>query len=48
MCWNPPKFKVLGIWLNDDLENIEDLNFNDKYYETKKLFNIWAKRQAHH
>ena len=46
MCWNPPKFKVLGIWLNNDLENIEDLNFNDKYYETKKLFNIWAKRSS--
>lgn len=44
MCWNPPKFKVLGIWLNNNLENLDDLNFQDKYYETKRLFNIWAKR----
>ena len=44
MCWNPHKFKILGIWFTYNLENIENLNLNDKFFEIQKLMNIWLKR----
>ena len=31
MDWNPPKFKILGIWLTADLTDCETLNYNDKF-----------------
>ena len=33
MEWNPPKFKILGIWFTNDLKECEVLNFNDKFLE---------------
>ena len=44
MAWNPPKFKLLGLWFTNNLENMSELNFTDKFIEIKKLFNIWLKR----
>ena len=44
MIWNPDKFKILGIWLTQDLSNIHTINYNDKLSEIKLLFNIWSKR----
>ena len=44
MTWNPPKFKILGLWFTCDLEGMEKINTFDKYLEAKTLFNCWAKR----
>ena len=46
MTWNPPKFKILGLWFTNNLEEMEKINTRDKYLETKKLFNCWAKRST--
>ena len=42
--WNPPKFKILGIWFTNDLENCARLNFDTKFQEVKSLFIIWLRR----
>ena len=44
MSWNPPKFKILGLWYTNDLTSMSELNFKEKMLETKKLFMIWSKR----
>ena len=44
MTWNPTKFKILGIWFTYNLDNMETLNYNDKFNEVKQLFNIWLQR----
>ena len=44
MCWNPQKFKLLGLWFTPNLQKMEDLNTVDKFYETKILFKQWLKR----
>ena len=44
MEWNPPKFKILGVWFTNDLQNCENLNYTEKFLETKKLFFAWMKR----
>ena len=46
MNWNPPKFKILGLWFTCDLHKMEKMNTYDKYIETKVLFNCWAKRST--
>ena len=46
MNWNPPRFKILGLWFTHDLQEMEKLNTYDKYLETKMLFNCWAKRST--
>ena len=43
-CWNPPKFKILGIWFAGDLESCTRLNFDAKLQEVRTLINIWMKR----
>ena len=43
--WNPPKFKVLGIWFTNDLQNCANINYNEKLADIKHLFKIWIKRQ---
>jgi len=42
--WNPPKFKILGVWLTADLTDCEEYSYNNKFSEMKILFNIWIKR----
>ena len=42
--WNPPKFKILGVWLTADLIDCEEINYNNIFSEIKILFNIWIKR----
>ena len=42
--WNPPKFKILGVWLTADLTDCEEINYNNTFSEMKILFNIWIKR----
>ena len=44
MEWNPPKFKVLGMWFTNDLTDCEKINYNDKFTEIKNLFRMWMKR----
>jgi hypothetical protein len=44
MTWNPQQYKILGLWYTNNLERMAELNFTDKFNETKKLFNIWMKR----
>ena len=45
MNWNPDKFKILGLWFTDDLEECVNINFRDKLEEIRKLYKIWIKRQ---
>ena len=40
MEWNPPKFKVLGIWFTSDLDNYEKNNYSEKFAEVKGLLRI--------
>jgi len=42
--WNPPKFKVLGVWFTNDLKNCENINYSEKFLEIKKLIQLWIKR----
>ena len=42
--WNPPKFKILGIWFTNDPESCAWLNFDTKFQEVKSLFIIWLRR----
>lgn len=44
MEWNPPKFKVLGVWFTNNIKNCENINYSEKFEETKKLFQQWMKR----
>ena len=44
MEWNPHKFRVLGVWFTNDLNNCENINYAEKFAETKKLFQAWMKR----
>ena len=43
--WNPPKFKILGIWFTNDLKNCYDINYQEKLADVKHLFKVWVKRQ---
>ena len=43
--WNPTKFKILGIWFSNDLQNIAEINYSDKLIEVKQLFKSWTRRQ---
>ena len=45
ICWNPAKFKVLGIWFSNDLAECIAMNYNDKHLEIKQMYKIWLKRQ---
>ena len=44
MQWNPGQFKILGIWLSCTLKDCVNLNYNEKFFEIRKLFQIWSKR----
>jgi exonuclease III len=46
MSWNPTQFKILGLWFTNDLTKMTELNINDKFNETKKLFTTWMKRSS--
>ena len=43
MEWNLLKFKVLGIWFTDDLDNCEKNNYSEKFAEVL-LLRIWMER----
>ena len=45
ITWNPPQIKILGIWFTNSLVNCFEINYTDKLYEIRKLFQIWSKRQ---
>ena len=30
--WNPPKFKILGVWLTADLTDCEEINYNNNFF----------------
>ena len=44
IIWNPTKFKILGIWLTENLDECDHINYNDKFAEINMLFKIWSKR----
>ena len=44
MEWNPPMFKVLGIWFTNNAENCEKINYSEKFGEVKHLLQVWMKR----
>lgn len=46
MEWNPPKFKILGLWFCNDLEKMAELNFTNKINEIKQLMNVWLQRTS--
>ena len=45
MEWNPPKFKILGIWFTNGLNECEVLNVRDNFSEIRALYKVWLKRQ---
>ena len=45
MEWNPPKFKILGIWFSNDLKVCEVLIFCDKFSAIRALCKVWLTRQ---
>ena len=45
MVWNPQKFKILGIWLTNDVKDCTDINYSEKLGEMKQLYKVWVKRQ---
>ena len=45
MEWNPPKFKILGIWFTNDLKECEVLHFSENLLEIRALYKVWLKRQ---
>ena len=45
MEWNPPKFKILGIWFTTDMKQCEVINFQETFSEIKALYKLWRKRQ---
>ena len=45
MEWNPPKFKILGIWFTNDLKDCEVVNFSEKFSEIRALYKVRLKRQ---
>ena len=44
MEWNPQKFKVLGIWLTNNVDDCERINYAEKFEEMKRLMELWIKR----
>ena len=38
MCWNPPKFKILGLWFTSNLSDMAELNMAD--FGTLELQNV--------
>ena len=44
MDWNPPKFKILGLWFTNDLSNMIEINFASKFMEVRNMFTTWSKR----
>ena len=42
--WNPPTFKIFGIWFTNDLESCARWNVDTKFQEVKSLFIIWLRR----
>ena len=45
MDWNPPKFKILGIWFTNNFKECELLTFPEFFLEIKALYKVWLKRQ---
>ena len=44
VSWNPPEFRIFGLWFTNNLSDVAELNMTDKFIEVKKLFSIWVKR----
>jgi hypothetical protein len=44
IIWNPIKMKVLGIWITNTLKECSKLNYDEKFYEVRKLMQVWLKR----
>ena len=42
--WNPPTFNILGIEFTIHLNNISDINIENKLPEMQKAINSWSKR----
>ena len=38
MDWNPPKFKILGVWSTNDLKECEKLNFRETFFEKEAFY----------
>ncbi|XP_076453470.1 uncharacterized protein LOC143288729 [Babylonia areolata] len=43
--WNPPKFRILGIWFTNDLQNCANMNYSEKLADVIQLFRVWIRRQ---
>jgi len=44
LCWNPDKFKVLGIFFSKDVNTMVNINYENKLNEIRKLLNVWSMR----
>lgn len=45
MDWNPERFKILGIWFTNDLNECAMKNFEERFIEIKAMYKAWLKRQ---
>ena len=45
MEWNPPKFKILGIWFTNDLKDCGAVKFREKFSEMRALNKVWLPKQ---
>ena len=42
--WNPKVFKILGIKFTTNIDEITNINFQNKLFEIKQIINRWMKR----
>jgi hypothetical protein len=48
IIWNPTQMKVLGIWITNTLKECSKQNYEENFYEVRKLMLVWLKTIEHH
>ena len=44
IVWNPDRFKILGVWFTQNLEDCVNINYDENFLEIKTFFKIWLQR----
>ena len=44
MEWNPSKFKVLGVWFTNNVNDCVGINYAENFAEVHRLMQLWMKR----
>ena len=48
MCWNPPEFKIFGVWFTNNLSDMAELNVGDEFIEVKQTLTYGRNVQSLH